>query len=47
VRLSGLRLCSNVERYMYTRISWRYADRPSWLGRRTGTAPFPCRLYDQ
>jgi hypothetical protein len=46
VRLSGRRLCRNVERYVYTRISWRYGHRPSWLTRSSGTAPFPCRLYD-
>ena len=46
VKLSRRRLCRNVERYMYTRISWRHARRPSWLGRRSGAAPFPCRLYD-
>jgi hypothetical protein len=46
VRLSGRRLCRNVERYVYTRISWRYGRRPSWLTRSSGNAPFPCRLYD-
>lgn len=45
-RLSGRRLCGNVERYMYTRIAWRFARKPSWLSRKAGRAPFPCRLYD-
>lgn len=46
VKLGGRRLCRSVERYVYTRISWRYGRRPSWLRRASGTAPFPCRLYD-
>jgi Excalibur calcium-binding domain len=46
VRLSDRRLCRNVGRYLYTRISWRFAYRPSWLGRAAGSAPFPCRFYD-
>jgi hypothetical protein len=47
VRLSNRRLCRNVGRYVYTRISWRFGSRPSWLGRASGSAPFPCRLYDR
>jgi hypothetical protein len=45
VKLSGRRLCRNLERYVYTRISWRYRQRPAWLGRVSGNARFPCRMH--
>jgi hypothetical protein len=47
VRLYARKRCGNVERYVYTRLRYRIRGRlPSWLERRTATAPFPCRIYD-
>jgi hypothetical protein len=43
VKLSGRRLCRNVERYVYTRISWRYLGRPARLRRDSGRARVACR----
>jgi hypothetical protein len=44
VRLTRPQYCSGLGRYIYTRLSYRYLRRPSWLARATGSAPFPCRF---
>jgi hypothetical protein len=44
--LSRPRRCRNVQRYMYTRVRWRYERKPSWIERSSGRTRFPCRLYD-
>lgn len=47
VKLSGLRRCPNIGRYVYTRLSLRMVGRlPRGISRRTGAISFPCRLYD-
>jgi hypothetical protein len=47
VRLSGLRRCSNIGRYVYTLLQLRIGGRlPRGITRRRASVPFPCRLYD-
>jgi hypothetical protein len=47
VKVYSRKYCGNIERYVYTRLRYRIRGRlPRWLGRRTGAAPFPCRMYD-
>jgi hypothetical protein len=46
VVLSRRKLCHNVDRYVYTRLDYRYLRRPrGW--RANGWAPFPCSIYDE
>ncbi len=47
VKLSGLKRCSNIGRYVYTRLRLRMGGRlPRGIPRRTGAVSFPCRLYN-
>jgi hypothetical protein len=48
VLLSGRGRCPNADRYVYTRLRYRFTRRPSWNPqlRRGGRVPFPCRLLD-
>jgi hypothetical protein len=47
VKLSGLKRCVNIGRYVYTRLRFRMGGRlPRGFPRRTGAVSFPCRLYD-
>jgi hypothetical protein len=47
VQVYARKRCGNSDRYVYTKLRYRIRGRlPSSLGRRTGAAPFPCRIYD-
>ena len=46
VRLDKPKRCRFVQRYVYTRMTYRYLRRPSWLRSGSATVPWPCRLYD-
>jgi hypothetical protein len=47
VRLSRVRYCSNIARYVYTRLTYRWTRGAPPGGRRSrGSSPFPCSLYD-
>jgi hypothetical protein len=45
VTLSKPRLCPDAERYVYTRLKYRYVDRPSWITWSGTTVRFPCSFY--
>lgn len=46
VTLSRPRRCANVERYVCTRLSWRYLRGIPSVRSLRGSAPFPCRMYN-
>jgi hypothetical protein len=46
VTLRRPRRCANVERYVYTRLTYRYVRRPSWITWSGATVPFHCALFD-
>jgi hypothetical protein len=47
VRLYSRKRCGNIGRYVYTKLRYRFiGPLPRGVPRRTGAAPFPCRMYD-
>jgi hypothetical protein len=46
IRLDRVRRCRNIERYVYTRLKYRFLRRPIGGVLSASSAPFPCGLYD-
>jgi hypothetical protein len=46
VKLYRRKRCSNIERYVYTAMRWRFVGHLPTGFRRTGSTPFPCSIYD-